>query len=306
VAYDHLSAMAVFARVVDTGSFSKAAGALGLSKSAVSKQVSRLEDRLGARLLNRTTRQLSLTEAGTAFYAGCRQVVSEAEAAEAAVTHLAQAPRGRLHVNAPMSFGQKHVAPALPALLASYPELSIDLQLNDRTVDLVDEGFDVAVRIGQLSDSTLIARRLAPLRLAVAAAPDYLARRGTPEHPTDLKQHDCLIYSYLASGRTWSFKGPDGPVRVGIDGPIEANNGDALCAAALAGAGIVRLPTFICGDALRAGTLRPVLADWADPGDSGIYAVYPASRNVSPKVRVFIDFLAAKFGAGPYWDRDLT
>lgn len=303
--YDHLAGMAVYARVVEAGSFSRAAETLGLSKSAVSKQVARLEDRLGARLLNRTTRRLSLTEAGTAFYEGCRQVVNDAEAAEAAVTHLARAPRGTLHVNAPMTFGQNHVAPAIPAFLAQYGDLAVDLQLNDRTVDLVEEGYDVAIRIGRLGDSTLIARRLAPLRTLLVAAPAYLARHGRPTDPMDLHHHECLIYSYLASGRTWHFKGSDGPLRVPVDGRLEANNGDALLAAAREGLGIARLPTFICGDDLRTGALEALLSDWVDTSDSAVYAVYPASRNVSPKVRVFIDFLAARFGAAPYWDRDL-
>jgi DNA-binding transcriptional LysR family regulator len=298
--------MAIFARVVEAGSFSRAAETLGVSKSAVSKQVARLEDRLGARLLNRTTRRLSLTEAGTAFYEGCRHVVDEAEAAEAAVTHLAQAARGTLHVNAPMTFGQQHVAPAMPDFLRQYPDLAVDLQLNDRTVDLVDEGFDVAIRVGELSDSTLIARRLAPLQTVICAAPSYLAERGRPERPEDLKAHDCLIYSYLTSGRNWRFQGPEGPIRVGVDGRLEANNGDALLSAARAGAGIAALPTFICGDDLRAGRLVALLSEWLDRSPGGVYAVYPANRNVSPKVRVFIDFLAARFGAAPYWDEGLT
>lgn len=306
MAYDHLSAMALFARVVEAGSFSRAAETLGLSKSAVSKQVARLETRLGARLLNRTTRQISLTEAGSAFYAGCRQMLTEAEAAEAAVGHLAQAPRGTLHVNAPMTFGQQHVAPALPEFLARYPELSVNLQLNDRTVDLVEEGFDVAVRIGQLADSSLIARRLAPLNTAIVAAPAYLTRNGRPEHPRELQEHACLLYSYLASGPVWHFRGPGGRVRVPVTGRLEANNGDVLLAAAKGGAGIARLPTFICGDAVRAGELERLLLDWVDTADAAVYAVYPASRQVSPKLRVFLDFLAARFGPVPYWDRALA
>ncbi len=306
MAYDHLGAMAVFARVVDAGSFSRAAEALGLSKSAVSKQVARLEDRLGARLLNRTTRKLSLTEAGAAFHAGCRQMLAEAEDAEAAVGHLAQAPRGTLHVNAPMTFGQQHVAPALPEFMARYPELDVNLQLNDRTVDLVAEGFDVAVRIGRLADSSLVARRLAPQNTAVVAAPEYLDRHGRPEHPQELDRHACLLYSYLASGPVWHFRGRDGPVRVPVAGRLEANNGDVLLAAAKGGAGIARLPTFICGDAVRAGELERLLPGWVDTADAAVYAVYPASRQVSPKLRVFIDFLAARFGPAPYWDRGLA
>lgn len=303
---DHLTGMAVFARVVEEGGFSKAAQTLGLSKSAVSKQVSRLEDRLGVRLLNRTTRRLSLTEAGTAFYEGCRQVVSDAEAAEAAVSHLASAPRGVLRVNAPMSFGQLHVAPALPDFMARYPELAIDLQLNDRTVDVVEEGFDMAIRIGELPDSSLIARRLAPMRRAAAAAPAYLDRHGRLAHPRDLEAHECLIYSYLAWGREWRFDGEGGEVRVPVSGRVEINNGDALLAAARRGAGIVMLPTFLVGDDLRAGRLEPVLADWSPTQRGAVYAVFPASRNLLPKVRVFVDFLAERFGPTPYWDDGLA
>lgn len=303
---EHLTAMAVFARVVEEGSFSKAAQGLGLSKSAVSKQVGRLEDRLGVRLLNRTTRRLSLTEPGTAFYNGCRQLVADAEAAEDAVSHLASAPRGTLRVNVPMSFGQCHVAPALPEFLRRYPELSVDLQLNDRTVDLIEEGYDMAVRVGQLPDSSLIAKRLAPMRRALVAAPDYLDRRGRPAHPRDLAAHDCLIYTYLSSGREWRFQGGDGEIRVPLSGRLEANNGDALCAAARAGAGVALLPTFICSADLLAGRLECILPEWTAENDAGIHAVFPASRNLSPKVRVFVDFLAERFGPEPYWDRGVT
>jgi len=306
VTLEHLTAMAVFARVVEAGSFSQAAQELGLSKSAVSKQVGRLEDRLGVRLLNRTTRRLSLTEAGTAFYAGCRQLVADAEAAEDAVSHLATAPRGTLRVNAPMSFGLTHVAPAMPEFLRRYPELSVDLQLNDRTVNLIEEGYDMAVRVGRLPDSSLIAKRLAPMRRALVASPDYLDRRGRPAHPRELAGHDCLIYSYLASGREWRFHGPDGEVRVPLKGRLEANNGDALCRAACGGAGFVLLPTFICGEDLRSGRLECVLPEWTDDGGAAIHAVFPASRNLSPKVRVFVDFLAERFGPEPYWDEGLA
>jgi len=302
---DHLGAMAVFARVVEAGSFSGAAAGLGLSKSAVSKHVARLEERLAVRLLNRTTRRLSLTEAGTAFYEHCRQLVADADAAEAAVSHLASAPRGRLRVNVPMSFGQRHVAPALPAFLARYPELSVDLQLNDRTVDLVEEGYDMAVRIGELPDSSLLMRRLAPLHRVVAAAPAYLDRAGRPRHPRELREHTCLLYSYLSWGREWRFHGADGETRVRVGGPLEANNGDALLTAACEGAGIVMLPTFLAGEAVRAGALEPILTEWTRGPAGAISAVFPPGRKFSPKVRVFVDFLAERFGPEPAWDRDL-
>jgi DNA-binding transcriptional LysR family regulator len=304
--WDHLAAMAVFARVVEEESFTAAAGELGLSKSAVSKQVGRLEDRLGVRLLNRTTRRISLTEAGAAFYERCRRMVAEAEAAEDAVMHLASAPRGLLRINAPMSFGLQHVVPALPLFLDSYPELHVDLVLNDRYVDLVEEGFDMGVRIGRLADSSLIARRLASSRRLVVAAPRYLERQGWPRTPRDLRDHDCLIYAYQAErAGQWRFRGDDLPVHVEVAGRLRANNGDALREAAVAGLGIALMPTFIAGDDLRAGRLVHLLPGWREEGEGDVYAVYPASRNLSPKVRVFVDFLAGRFGDPPYWDDGL-
>lgn len=303
---EDLSAMAVFARVVEMESFSGAARALGLSKSAVSKRVGRLEDRMGLRLLNRTTRRLSLTEAGAAFYEGCRRVVAEAEAAERAVTRLASAPRGRLKVNAPMSFGVRHLAPALPDFMARYPELNVDLTLNDRVVDLVEEGFDLAIRIARLAESSLIARRLAPNRLVLCAAPSYLAAHGAPRAVEDLKDHACLLYSYQTAGDAWRLCGPGGERRLAVTGRLRINNGDALLAAALGGLGVALLPCFICGQDLRAGRLIQVLPAWSGPADTAIAAVYPASRNLSPKVRVFVDFLTERFSGTPYWDRDLV
>ncbi|WP_119168956.1 LysR family transcriptional regulator [Algihabitans albus] len=306
---EDVTAMVVFARVVDLGGFSAAAQALGLSKSAVSKQISKLEDRLGTRLLNRTTRQLSLTEAGAAFFERCQRVEAEALAAEEAVTHLAEAPRGLLKVNSALSFGVRHIAPALPAFLAMCPELEVDLSLNDRPVDLVEEGYDLAIRIGKLDDSSLVARRLAPMRRFLFAAPDYLARAGRPEHPNDLKQHDCLLYAYQTSDQTWSFKAATGEaerdVKVRISGRLRINNGDAILEACIAGQGIALLPSFICSDALTEGAVERLLPDWADGTPGGVHAVFPASRNLSPKVRVFVDFLLSRFGSEPYWDAPL-
>jgi len=301
-----LSAMVLFARVVEAESFTGAARDLGISKSAVSKQISRLEDRLGLRLLNRSTRRLSLTEAGAAFYEGCQRVASEAAAAERIVSRLASGPRGELRVNAPMSFGIRHLGPCLPDFLRRFPELTVDLTLNDRQVDLVEEGFDVAVRIGDLADSSLIARRLAPSHRVVVAAPAYLAGRGRPERPEQLADHACLRYSYQAAGREWRFRGPGGERRVKAKGPLSVNNGDVLRAAALDGLGIAFLPTFFVGPDLRAGRLERLLPDWREAPDSAVHAVYPANRNLSPKVRVFVDFLAERFGEAPYWDDGLA
>ncbi len=296
--------MAVFVRVVESGSFSAAGRASGLSKSAVSKQIRRLEDELQVRLLNRTTRRLSLTEAGTAFYQGCRRVVAEAEAAVDAVSHLAVAVRGTLRVNGPMSFGIQHLAPILADFMALYPELKVDLTLNDRRVDLVEEGYDLALRIGELDDSSLIARRLAPNRSVLAAAPAYAERHGLPDAPEDLLRHHCLHYSYR-SGLEWRLRGPEGERRLRPGCRLRINNGDALLQAAEAGLGITFLPTFICGEALRAGRLLRVLPGWEDGRDTGVHVIFPPGANRLPKVRVFIDFLAERFSGPPAWDRGL-
>lgn len=301
---DRLTGMAVFARVAEDKSFSAAARALGLSKSAVSKQVARLEDRLGARLINRTTRRLSLTAAGSAFYERCARVLAEAEEAERAVSSLQDEPRGVLKINAPMSFGVLHLAPAIPDFMAIYPDLSVDITLNDRIVDLVDEGFDVAVRIARLADSSLIAKRLAPSRQVLCAAPGYFARHGVPERPEDIAAHNCLIYAYTLTGDEWRYRDGHGEGAVRVKGKLKANNGEVLRAAAVAGAGICLMPTFMVGDDLRAGRLRAVLPEF-DYGASNLYAVYPHARHLSTKVRVFVDFLAARFGPKPYWDEGL-
>lgn len=301
-----LSTLLVFARVVDAGGFSAAAAELGLSKSAVSKQIARLEDRLGTRLLNRTTRTLSLTEAGTAFYERCLDVAAAAQAAEATVQHLAAAPRGELRINAPMSFGVRHIAPAVPDFLERYPELSVDLVLNDRMVDLVEEGFDVGVRIGAMTDSSLVARRLAPARRVLCAAPAYLARAGRPRTPEALRGHDCVGYSYLSSGTHWRFRHSSlGERRVRVGGRLKGNNGDALLAAVVGGAGLALSPTFIVCDELRSGALEAVLTDWQILPEIEVSAVFPASRNLPLKVRVFVDFLAERFAGTPAWDLDL-
>lgn len=300
---DRLGGMAVFAAVVEAKSFSAAARRLGVSKSAVSKQVARLEQRLGARLLNRTTRRLALTEAGMAFYEHCARILAEAGEAELAVTRLHGRPRGTIRINAPMTFGLMHIAPAVSDFLAENPELRVDMVLDDRFVDLIDEGFDVAVRIGALADSSLVARRLAPVRTVVCGAPDYFRRRGEPALPADLADHNCLLYAYESTAE-WRFEGPDGALAVRVRGDFRANNGDALRAVALAGHGITLIPTFIVGEDLASGRLRTVLDDYRVP-ERAVHAVYPHRRYLSPKIRAFVDFFAARFGPEPYWDRGL-
>lgn len=298
---DNLTAMASFARVVDEGSFSKAAIRLGLSKSAVSKQVARLEDRLGTRLLNRSTRRLALTEAGARLYERCQRIIAEAEAAELEAGSMQTEPSGLLRVSTGVSFGQLQLAQHLPVLMERYPGMSIELVLNDRIVDMVEEGYDVALRIAQLADSPLIARRLSPVRRILAASPGYLERHGTPARPRDLQDHTCLGYSLSTGGTVWTLNGPDGVYLHRYHPRIIANNGDSLSAMAAAGLGIVHMPTFILCRYLREGTLVQVLPDH-EPSAVALYAVYPPGRPLAAKVRAFIDFAAAIFTERPYWD----
>ena len=299
---DRLSAMEAFLRVAEAKSFTAAAERLRLSKSLVSRQVAALETELGVRLLQRTTRSLTLTEAGERYLEASRRILAEVEEAKLLVGSLQASPRGRLSVNAPMSFGFLHLAPALPQFLARYPEVEIEMAMNDRFVDLIEEGFDLAVRIGRLPDSSLVARKLAPIRRTISASPAYLARHGAPVAPNDLQAHECLCNSNLTRSEEWRFVTKDGrPWHVEVKGRLRVNNGDALRAAALLGLGIVNLPSFIVGGDLQSGALVSLLAEYL-PQDAAVYAVYPHSRHLSPKVRAFTEFLAERFGPRPYWD----
>jgi len=301
---DRLDDMLAFIKVVDTKSFTAAAERLNLSKSVVSRRIAELENRLGARLLNRTTRRLSLTEVGQAFYERCTRILSDLDEAERAVADLHAAPRGRLRVNAPLSFGLLHLAPAIADFMQRHPAIEIDIDLNDRYVDLIDEGYDMAVRIGRLRDSSLIARRLAPNRRVICASPAYLEQHGTPETPEDLTKHCCLLYTNVPTAEQWQFRVNGETRAVRVQGNLRANNGDILLAAAIAGHGVAVAPTFLCGEALASGALRCLLYDYY-VSDSAVYAVYPQNRHLSPKVRAFVDFLAARFGPEPYWDAAL-
>jgi DNA-binding transcriptional LysR family regulator len=296
--------MKVFCAVVDNGSFAAAAGKLRLSRAMVTKHVMNLESHLNIRLLNRTTRRLSLTESGAGYYERCTQILNELEEAEAQARQSSAEPRGTLRINAPYSFATAHVAPFLPEFLASHPDLKLDLTLNDRFVDLVEEGFDVAVRIAAtLPESSLAARKLAACRRVVCGSPDYFQRHGEPGTPADLERHNCLGYSFCASQGAWSFACADGRRHaVKAHGSIRANSADALRAAALGGIGVVLLPSYIVGEELADGRLKAVLTDCEAP-ESGIYAVYPSRRHLSAKVRAFVDFLGRKYGPEPYWDR---
>lgn len=298
-----LNDVAVFVQVVECGSFTAAAERLGLSRSVVSKYITRLEGRLGARLLNRTTRRLSLTETGHLFFQRSQRALLEIEEAEAEVSRLQEAPRGKLRINSPMSFGILHIAPALPEFLARYPDLSVEMNLDDRQVNLVEEGFDLAIRIAELPESSLIARRLAPCRHAVCATPAYFKSHGTPRKPQDLRRHNAITFRYQQTPDEWHFVSGQGEVtRVQIDGSLQMNNSLALREALLREAGLTLIPTFIVGDDLRAGRLQAVLTEYRTL-ELSIYAVYPHRRFLSPKVRAFIDFLAEKISDPPDWER---
>jgi DNA-binding transcriptional LysR family regulator len=298
---DRFTAMQAFARVVEQGSFAKAAERLGISTSACSRHVAELEAHLDARLLNRTTRRLSLTESGQAFYERCVQVLADLEEAEQVAAVSAVLPRGTLRVTCGVSFGVAHVARLIGAFAARHPEVRFDVQLSDRFVDLVEEGFDLAIRIGESPTQNLIARRLGETRLVPCAAPIYLRERGAPETPADLARHACLTYEYLPLRNTWRFRdraGSEHAVRVA--GPVHANNGEMLVAAAVEGIGIAMEPDFIVAGHLAAGRLVRIFADYA-PAPTSIYAVYPSRRHLSAKVRAFVGFLAERFARAGDW-----
>ncbi len=300
---DDLNDVAVFVAVVDAGSFTRAAERLKVSRPVVSKQVSRLEESLGVRLLNRTTRRLSLTEAGRIFHAQASRGLEDIAEARAEVSRLQEQPRGVLRINVPMSFGILHLAPLLPAFMQQYPELTVEMDLNDRKLDVIEEGFDASVRISDLPDSSLVARRLAPCRHVIVAAPAYLERHGVPDRPEDLLEHEVLSYSLQQSAQAWHFIDPEGqPTQVAVAGRLQVNNSLALREALLAGMGIARTPTFLVGDDLRQGRLTTVL-DTCRSLELSIYLVYPQRRYLSPKVRAFADFLVAKIKDPPYWDQ---
>lgn len=298
---DQLAAMKVFAGVVEQESFTAAADKLGLSRTMTSKHVMDLENHLGARLLNRTTRRLSLTSTGRVYYERAKQVLSEIEEADREATKQSLTPGGQLRINAPMSFGISHIAPHLKAYLDRYPKVEIDLSLNDRLVDLVNEGFDLAIRIGQLSDSSLIARRIAGCPMVACAAPAYLADHGIPEHPSELERHDCLAYAYGGSHDQWRFSDGKAEISVRFTPRVISNNGDALMAAAISGLGVIVQPAFIVRGALKDGRLTEILTSF-HAGELGIHAVYPHTRLLSARVRTFIDYLVTRYGDEDFRD----
>lgn len=296
---DRFKEMQAFAAVADAGSFVRAAEALQVSKTAVSRLIGDLEARLGVRLLHRTTRRLSLTAEGELFHARCKALTADVEEAEAEVTARAGEAVGQLRLNVPVSFGLMHLAPLWPAFLQQHPKVTLDVTLADRIIDLVDEGYDLAVRIAQLPASSLVSRKIASTRLVLCASPDYLRRHGEPSHPADIARHTVFTYTLLATGDTWNFEGPDGPVEVRVTPRLRSNNGDTCCAAALQHQGIVLQPSFMVSHHLRAGALVEVLPQYRSL-ELGVYAVYASRRHVTPKVRVVIDFLVDAFRICPW------
>ena len=299
---DRLAAMQLFVRVVESGSFAAAAMQADISRAQASKLIRGLEDDLGVRLLQRTTRRLSLTEAGQRYLDRVREALAAIAEAEAEAAEHQSEPRGRLRVSAPTSFSILHLGPALAAFHQRYPRIELDIDLNDRVVDLVEDGWDMALRIGRLADSSLAARRLAPCRMVAVAAPDYLRARGSPQHPQDLVRHTCLLYTLSARRDEWTFARDGEIASVRVNGPLRTNNGDMIAAAAAAGLGIALQPSFIVGERLRHGELVHVLPAWRVQPEAAVYAVYPASRALPAKTRSLIDFLAGRFGDQPYWD----
>jgi DNA-binding transcriptional LysR family regulator len=308
---DYLASLRAFARAVELGSFSKAAAAEGVKVSTISRHVTALEADLGAALFNRSTRRLHLTEVGAGFYEDAARILGELEEARLAATSWNARPQGVLRINIPSAFGRLHVIPHLPDFLAAYPDIRVDATLADETVDLIAEGADLAVRIGALASSSLVAKRLAPHRRVVVASPDYLAQRPAIATPDNLAVHDCLTFA-LQPKPAWYFRQPNErddapPMEVAVHGRVQANDSEALLHLTVAGLGLALLPTWLAGAEIAAGRLSVVLPAWdalMAPGpERAIWAVYPPKRVVSPKVRAFLTFLEHRFGKPPYWDR---
>ena len=293
---DRFQEMTVFTAVVDAGSFIRAAEGLNMSKAVVSRLVAELENRLGVRLLNRTTRTLSMTQEGQTFYLRCKAVLADVDEAEAEVMARRGQARGVLKLNVPVTFGVMHLAPLWGEFMAQNPEVILDVTLSDRVVDLVDEGYDLAVRIGRLSSSTLISRQISSTRMVLCASPAYLKRRGTPQHPSELASHDLIAYSLMSTGDHWELSGPAGPVSVKVKPRMKTNSGDTCVQVAMDGQGVIFQPSFIVDQQIKAGKLLALLPEYTAI-EYGIHAVYASRQHVSPKVRVLIDYLLNAFKA---------
>ena len=299
---DRFESIRAFARVVEHGGFAAAARAMNMSRSAVNKHVIALEDRLGVQLLTRTTRKVTPTETGYAFYERCLAILGDLESAELAAGQLQQEARGTLKVNAPMTFGTMHLSRLIADFMGRYPELRIELTLSDHLTDPLTEGADLTVRVtAPPGPANLVSHRIVEGRLALCAAPSYIAEHGPPRHPRELSDRVCLHYGNLGTGNVWHLKGPDGEHAIRVRGTLCSNNGTVLRDAALAGRGIAMLPTFIIGADLQSGRLTSLLADYAPP-ELAIYVLYPRNRHLSAKIRLFTEFMEERFAGRPYWD----
>lgn len=292
--------MTAFVVAVEHGGFSAAARELELTPSALSKLVTRLEDRLGSRLLHRTTRRLQLTPEGEAFYNRARRILAAIEEAEAEVTEAGATPRGTLRLHSGSAFGMHQLAPAMPRFLARYPDVKLDITISDTPPSAMEEGIDLAIRIGPLDESSLVARRICNLQRVICAAPAYLARCGTPKTPDDLQDHNCLWITSLPALRRWPFDTDEGIRIVNVGGNVVANTAETVLQLAVAGVGITRLTDVIVGDAIARGELVPILSDWHHVESVPLFATYPSGRHLSPKVRAMVDFLVEEFGRAPW------
>ncbi len=303
---DRFEEMHTFVRVVEAGSLSAAADRLDIAKSAVSRRLADLESRLGVQLLNRTTRRINLTDSGRQYYQRCQRILADLDETEQQISSEHDRLRGTIRIAAPLSFGLLHLSPVLNYFIKSHPEVNLDLDLNDRTVNLMDEGVDLGVRIGKLADSSMMARKLATARRIVCASPAYLKQHGEPQTPEDLQHHVGLSYSNISEAQQWQFYDQDGnKIAVRIPSRMRANNGDVLQKAAIDGLGIDMTVSFICYQAIEQGQLKQILSNY-NLKDEGIYAIYPSQRHLPRRVRVLIDYLVTRFGDQPYWDRFLT
>ena len=299
---DKFESIRVFSKVVETGGFAAAGRTLGLSRSVVNRAVLNLEQELGTQLLRRSTRQVSPTETGILFYDRCAQVLADFDEVIAVVTEMQERPTGKLRINAPMSFGILHLSRLVATYMTTYPDAQVELVLNDRAVDPIEEGFDITVRIGQPMPSTsLITRTIAPIKRVICASPEYLRHAGEPRRLSELKQHRCLHYGYQASGNHWRIVAADGEQSVPINCVMWSNNGEVLKDAAINHQGITLLPTFMISDALQQGLLRTILIDY-EPLSATLCALYPRHRHLSAKVCYFIELLVKQYGDRPQWD----
>lgn len=296
-----LAGILIFSKVVEAKTFTAAAESLGMSTAQVSKEISRLEKSLGAHLLNRTTRKMSLTEVGSIFYEHSKRISDEIEAAKASVASHHIEATGTLRVNAPVAFGVNHIAPAIGVLMKQHPKLQIELMLNDRAIDLAEDGFDLAIRITRLPHATLAARPLAPIRLVICGALAYFEKHGVPSHPGDLTSHNCLTYPQITTNNCWEYIKDGRSIQVPVAGNFVANSSEALRIAAIDGIGVAILPTFIVGNDLKTNRLQQILPEYETPAATA-YAVYLPNRHLPPKTRAFIDFFVERFQPTPYWD----